>query len=121
MARSRKKIVESDFGFDEEPKPRPALSPEARENELIALAYDLVEKRLREGTATSQETTHFLKMGSMREKREDQLLRKQLELLDAKIENLNGQKDMNELYKEAISAFKSYRSDAGLDDDENCD
>lgn len=48
-------------------KIRPAISPEARDNQLIALAYNLVEKRLLEGTASSQETTHFLKLGSARE------------------------------------------------------
>ena len=44
-------------------KIRPALTPEARENQLIALAVDLVEKRLIEGTASSKETTHLLKLG----------------------------------------------------------
>ena len=51
-------------------KIRPAISPEARDNQLIALAYNLVEKRLLEGTASSQETTHFLKLGSARERQE---------------------------------------------------
>ena len=51
-------------------KIRPALTPEARENQLISIAYDLVEKRLLEGTASSQETTHFLKLGSTKERKE---------------------------------------------------
>ena len=43
-----------------ERKIRPALTPEAREKQLVALAVDLVEKRLREGTASSQEVTQIL-------------------------------------------------------------
>ena len=111
MARTRQKASETDFNLDEEFSPRPVLTSEAREKRLIALSYDLVEKRLLEGTATSQETTHFLKLGSKKEKREEKLVAKQLELLDAKIEALKGQKDMQKLYEEAIAAFKSYRSD----------
>ena len=51
-------------------KMRPALTPEARENQLISLAVDLVEQRLIDGTASSQETTHFLKLGSMKNRLE---------------------------------------------------
>ena len=51
-------------------KIRPALTPEARENQMIALAVDLVEQRLLDGTASSQETTHFLKLGSMKNRLE---------------------------------------------------
>lgn len=85
------------------------LTPEARENQLIALAYDLVEERLRNGTATSQETTHFLKMGSPRSKLEEELLRKDCELRQAKIENMEREKRIEALYEDAIAAVKDYR------------
>ena len=58
-------------------KVRPALNPEARENQLIALAVDLVEQRLLDGTASSQETTHFLKLGSMKNQLEMEKLREE--------------------------------------------
>ena len=67
-------------------KRRPALTPEARENQLIALAVDLVEKRLIEGTASSQETTHFLKLGSTEARIRKQLLEEQAKLAAAKTE-----------------------------------
>ena len=44
-------------------KIRPALSPEARENQLIDLAVNLAEQQLLDGTASSQVITHFLKLG----------------------------------------------------------
>lgn len=91
-------------------KLRPALTPEARENQMIALAMDLVEERLRNGTATSQETTHFLKLGSQKERLEREKLEKENKLLSAKTEALQSAKHMEELYTEAIKAFTTYKS-----------
>ena len=85
------------------------LTPESRQNQLIALAYDLVEERLRNGTATSQETTHFLKMGSPRARLEEELLKKDCELREAKIEGIEREKRIEALYKDAIEAVKKYR------------
>lgn len=87
---------------------RPALTPEARENQLISLATDLVEKRLREGTASSQETTHFLKLASTKARLEKQILEKQAELITAKTEAINSTKRIDELYERAISAMRNY-------------
>lgn len=89
-------------------KIRPALTPEARENQLIALATDLVEQRLLDGTASSQETTYFLKQGSMKTKLEMEKLKEENALLKAKTENLQSQKRVEELYMEALNAMKSY-------------
>lgn len=89
-------------------KPRPASTPEARENQLIAMAYDLVEQRLLDGTATSQETTHFLKLGSMKARLEAEKLRKENELLEAKTEALQSAKRVEELYSEALNAMRAY-------------
>ena len=82
---------------------------EARENELIALAYDLAEQRLRNGTATSQEVVHFLKMGSMRQQTELEKLKKENELLVAKTEAIHASTANEDLYREAIAAMKSYQ------------
>ena len=91
----------------------PATSPEARENQLIALAYDLVEKRLIEGTATSQETVHFLKMGSVRQQEELEKLRRENELLRAKTEDIQSSHTSEQLYREAIEAMRSYQPTQG--------
>lgn len=96
-------------------RPRPAMTPEARENQLIAMAYDLVEQRLIDGTATSQETTHFLKLGSMKARLEAEKLRKENELLEAKTEALQSAKRVEELYSEALNAMRAY---SGNMDDE---
>lgn len=95
---------------------RPALTPEARENQLISLAVDLVEKRLREGTASSQETTHFLKLASTKAKLEKQILEKQAELITAKTESLHSQKRVEELYSEAMKAFRNYNGQGEPDE-----
>lgn len=87
---------------------RPALTPEARENQLISLAVDLVEQRLRDGTASAQETTHFLKLASRKSKLEAERAEAELELMKAKTQAIHDQADMKTLYKEAIEAMKRY-------------
>lgn len=94
-------------------KIRPALTPEARENQLISLAVDLAEKQLVEGTASSQVITHYLKLGSTREKLEKERLMEENKLLKAKTESLQSQKKMEELYTEAIAAMKRYAGHGG--------
>ena len=87
---------------------RPATTPEGRENQLISLAYDLVEKRIRQGTATSQETTHFLKLGSSRERLEQERLTHENELTAVKIAALASQQATEELYRDALNAMRTY-------------
>ena len=98
-------------------KIRPALTPEARENQMISLAMDLVEQRLLNGTASSQETTHFLKLGTAKEKLERKKLEMENELIKARKEAIQSGQRMEELYEEAIKAMKNY-SGNGADDDE---
>ena len=95
---------------------RPALSPEARENQLISLAIDLVEQRLIDGTASSQETTHFLKLASTKAKIEKEILEKQKELISAKTENLKSAQRIEELYAEAITAMRNYSGNGDPDE-----
>lgn len=98
-------------------KIRPALTPEARENQLISLAVDLVEQRLLDGTASSQETTHFLKLGSMKNQLEMKKLEEENKLLVAKTEALQSQKHIEELYADAIAAMRSYSGHGGQNGD----
>ena len=97
-------------------KIRPATNPEAREKQLIALAVDLVEQRLLDGTASSQETTHFLKLGSMKNRLEMEKLQEENRLLQAKTESLQSAKRVEELYSEAISAMRRYSGNGDSDE-----
>ena len=97
---------------------RPALTPEARENQLISLAVDLAEKQLLEGTASSQVITHYLKLGTMREKIEREIMEKQKELLDAKKDAINSTRANAELYQEAIKAMRVYQGAGDIYDED---
>ena len=92
---------------EDQPKIRPALTPEARESQLISLAVDLVEQRLLNGTASSQETTHFLKLASMKNRLEIQKLQEQNKFLQAKTEALQSANRVEQLYSEDISVMRS--------------
>lgn len=81
---------------------------EGRENQLIAYAVDLAEKQLREGTASAQVITHYLKLGSTRERKEQAKLQKEIELAQAKIEALQSAEELKDLYKDAMEAMRSY-------------
>ena len=105
-------------GSGGESKPmRPALTPEARENQLISLAVDLAEKQLQEGTASSQVITHYLKLGSTKERLEKEKLAEENKLLRARTEALQSAKKQEELFEQAIKAMRRY-SGNGDDDDE---
>lgn len=96
---------------------RPVLSPEARENQLISLAMDRAEEKLLNGTASSQLITHFLKLGSERERLEREKLEKENELLKAKTQTLRDNADMKEMYEKAIEAMRKYGGYGGADED----
>lgn len=97
-------------------KMRPALTPEARENQMISLAVDLAEQQLREGTASSQVITHYLKLGSTKERIEKEILEKQKELISAKTENLKSMQKIEELYDNAIKAMRKYNGQGDNDE-----
>lgn len=90
------------------PRRRPATTPEARENQMVSLAIGLAEKQLAEGTASSQVITHYLKLASSREALEKEKLKAENELLKAKVENIHSSANVEELYKKALNAMKSY-------------
>lgn len=97
-------------------KIRPALTPEARENQMISLAVDLAEQQLREGTASSQVITHFLKLATKKEQIEREILEKQKDLIIAKTESLQSAKKIEELYENAIAAMRSYGGHGDTED-----
>ena len=96
---------------------RPALTPESRELQLIALAVDLAEQQLRDGTASSQVISHFLKLGSSRAELEREKLARENELLRAKADSLQADQRKEEMFREAIEAMRRYQG-VGGDSDE---
>lgn len=100
---------------------RPALSPEARENQMISYAVDLAEQQLLDGTASSQVITHYLKLGSTKEKLEMEKLREENKLIRAKVENLQAQAKSEELFEKAINAMRSYSGHVTYEEDEDFD
>ena len=106
-------------GSGGESKPmRPALTPEAREKQLISLAVDLAEKQLQEGTASSQVITHYLKMGSTKERLERKIMEEQANMLAAKAEVLRSEKRVEELYADALKAMRKYSGQEEIIEDE---
>ena len=99
----------------------PARTPEARENQMIALAVELAEKQLMEGTASSQVITHFLKLGSTKEKIEKEILVKQKDLITAKTEQIQSQKRIEELYGDALNAMRRYSGTKPIDEEDEDD
>lgn len=98
-------------------KMKPALTPEARENQLVAMAIDLAEKQLLEGTASSQVITHYLKLGSTKDQIEKEILRKKKELIEAKTQSLKSAQRVEELYANALDAMRNYNGQGGSEND----
>ena len=99
------------------PSRRPAISPEARENQMISYAMDLVERRLLDGSASSQETTHFLKLATTKAREELEILREQKKLIAAKTEEIEGRKETKAMFEAAIKAMRTYSGKGDVDDD----
>lgn len=100
------------------PQRPPATTPESREMQLIAAAVDLAEKQILEGRASSQVITHYLKLGTTRERLEQERLRQENLLTQAKIESIASAAKVEELYANALAAMRSY---AGLQSEEDVD
>lgn len=104
-----KKTVNNEQETDFEQTRSHAKTAEGREAELIALAYNRVEDRIRNNQATGPELVHFLKLGSTKGKLEKEILEKEKELVTAKTESLRDAKSREEMYTKAIEAMQSYR------------
>ena len=98
---------------------RPAENPESRENQLIARAVDLAEKKMIDGTASAQIIVHYLRLGSTKEKLEKEILERQKDLIEAKTQSLKSMQRMEELYENAIAAMRSYGPTEEGDEDED--
>lgn len=97
-------------------KRRAAMSPEARENQLISEAVDLAEEQMLNGTASSQVITHFLKLGSRKEQLEREKLENENELLRTRIKALESSEKSEEMYAKVLRAIKEYSGREDIDD-----
>ena len=97
---------------------RKALSPDARENQLIALAMDVAEERMINGTASAQEIVHFLRLGSSLANLQKEETRQRVELDKAKVKAYSTNEEIKRLYEEAMQAMRAYNgsSDSDYDD-----
>ena len=110
------KVSKNTSSSDKPKRMRPALSPEARENQLISLATDLAEQQLRDGTASSQVISYYLKRGSTREQLEMERLKEENKLLRAKTEAIQDQKEYRAVVEEAIKAMRNYSGNGEADE-----
>lgn len=103
---------------EERKRIRPALSPEAQENQMISLAYDRAMEQLLDGTASSQVITHFLKLGSMKERLEREKLEEENKLLRAKTESLQSARQAEESYKKVLQAMRKYSGQSDYEEED---
>ncbi len=89
-------------------KMRPASTPEAREEQMICLADQLAEQKLRDGTASSQLIVHYLKLGSSSERLDRDIRLKEKELIDEKIKSMRALQNSDKLFNDAINAMRQY-------------
>ena len=108
--------VKSNSSSDSQKKRRPAISTEARESQLISAAVDLAEKQLIEGTASSQVITHYLKLGTAKEKLEREKLEQEIEILRAKTKAMESAEEVEKLYRDALNAMRNYSGQGESDD-----
>lgn len=99
----------------DKPQGRPATTPDGRENQLVSLAVNLAERQLREGSASAQVISHYLKLGSTREALEQSRLEHENRLLQARVDAMASTKKIEELYGKALHAMRTYQ---GQDEDE---
>lgn len=104
--------------LSESSRRRAATTPEARESQMINLAEKLAEQQMQDGTASAQVITHYLKLGSTRERLEQQRLSGEVELQKAKIEAMASTQRLEELYVDAIKAMRGYQGQPLEEDDE---
>lgn len=89
----------------------PATTIEGRENQMIALAVNLAEQKLLDGTASTPIITHYLKLASTREQLEKERLRRENDLLTAKAVSIQSGQNAEQMYADAIAAMRAYGGD----------
>lgn len=104
---------------DDEPKGHraaPADTPHDRELQMANYADELAEKQLREGTASAQVITHYLKATTERERLEREKIRLEALRLEAQIVQIESQATSGELMSRVMEALQRY---TGNDEDDD--
>lgn len=99
----------------------PARTPDERENQLISDAVDLAERQLKDGTASAQVLTHYLKLGSSRERLEQQRLKNEVALLETKRQLMESEKRTEALVQDALEAMRTYTGHSSPEDEAEYD
>lgn len=84
-------------------------TPEEREKQLQSKAFDLAEKQLDAGTASSQVITQLMKGASAREELEKDRLRAEVRMANARIEQMESAVRLEASIEAALEAFRSYQ------------
>lgn len=113
MSDSNKKAAPNDRGKQKRSRSR---TPKGKENYLISLAIEMVEEQLLNGTASSQVLTHFLKLATTKEKLENEKLRSDLRVAEAKIKAIQSADEIKELYNKALQAMNRYSGGEEIDE-----
>ena len=90
------------------PSRPPAATPQEQENRMVALATNLAERQLKDGSASAAVITHYLKLATEKEKLERDKLRAENKLAEAKVQQIKSQERTEELFSEAIKAMTTY-------------
>lgn len=98
-------------------KQTPARTPEGRENQLVNYAMDEIERRLLNGTASSQILTALLKLATTKAQLELEKLRSDIALQRAKEQEIEDKASNSDLYAQALAAFRSYKGDTTEEDE----
>ena len=118
MPRNKKNKNEKDPNDKPKRKSAPAMTPERREMQLIALAYDAAEERIKNGTASSAEIVHFLRLGSSKERLDQEDKRRDIELKSAKTEAIHSAQRIEELYSKALASMKKYSGQEEVEEED---
>ena len=96
---------------------KPATSIKERQDQMISLAVDLAEEKLRNGTASSQIITHYLELATTKERLKEEMMEEQKKLITAKIGAVESHKEVEKLYSEALNAMREYSGNFGKGSD----
>lgn len=113
MTRANKRTTPDDVSY-----PPPAKTSAGRQNQLIEAAFDLAERRLREGSASAQETVHFLRLGSEKERLEREKLKHEVEVLKSRVKEAESRTSSEELYSKALQAMRGYTGEVPIERDD---
>ena len=86
----------------------PSLTVEGRFDQLVNLAVDLAEERLRDKSASNQLISEIIRYGSQKEKLTREKIQMETQMLAAKADALRAQETSAQLLQDAMRAMTEY-------------